>query len=126
MEPQLVASGFSQIISHPSTKWVCVCYTSWISCHMLPVSPIGLDPLGEIQVGMWLVLLVCHSTRDELQISSGCHTKAHMPTGILQGAAVPESFVAGVSLLSILQEGYWATVSTPARHCFSTYTCYLH
>ena len=34
---------------------------------MVSKSPIGLAPLGEIQVGMWLLLLLSHSTCDRLQ-----------------------------------------------------------
>ena len=35
------------------------------------------------------------------------------------GAAASAALVAGVSLVSILQEGDWVRVSTPARHYFS-------
>ena len=38
-----------------------------------------------------------------------------------QGAAVSVALVAGISLVSILQAGDRARVSTPARHYFSTY-----
>ena len=44
--------------------------------------------------------------------------KAHMSLGTLTGAA---ALVDGVFLVSILQAGDWARVSTPARHYFSTY-----
>ena len=47
--------------------------------------------------------------------------KAHMSVGILQGAALSVVFVAGISLVSVLQVGDWARVFTPARHYFSTY-----
>ena len=39
----------------------------------------------------------------------------------IQGAAASVALVAGVSLVSILQAGDWARVSTPARHYFSPY-----
>ena len=39
-----------------------------------------------------------------------------MSQGNLQGAVVSMGFVADVSLVSILQAGDWARVSTPARH----------
>ena len=41
-----------------------------------------------------------------------------MSLGSFQGAA---ALAAGVSLVSILQEGDWARVSMPARHYFSSY-----
>ena len=42
-----------------------------------------------------------------------------MSLDTLQGAAASAALVAGVSLVSILQQGDWARVSTPARHyCF--------
>ena len=44
-----------------------------------------------------------------------------MSSGTLQGAVVSAALVAGVSLVSMLQAGDWAIVSTPARHYFSTY-----
>ena len=47
--------------------------------------------------------------------------KAHMSLGSLQGIAVSAAFTAGVSLVTILQAGYWTRVSTLARHYFSTY-----
>ena len=50
-----------------------------------------------------------------------CVAKAHMSLGSLQGVAASAALAAGVSLVTILQEGDWARVSTPARHCFSTY-----
>ena len=39
----------------------------------------------------------------------------------LHGAAASVALVAGVSLVSILQVGNWARVSTLARHYFSTF-----
>ena len=45
-----------------------------------------------------------------------CVTKVHMSPGTLCGAAV---LVAGVSLVSTLQEGDWTKVSTTARYYFS-------
>ena len=50
-----------------------------------------------------------------------CVAKAHMSPGSLQGAAASAAIVAGVSLVSILQAGDWARVSTLARHYFSPY-----
>ena len=46
-----------------------------------------------------------------------CVAKAHMSLGVAASATL----AAGVSLVSILQAGDWARVSTPARHYFSTY-----
>ena len=37
------------------------------------------------------------------------------------GVAASAALAAGVSLVSILQAGDWARVSTPARYYFSTY-----
>ena len=45
----------------------------------------------------------------------------HMSPGCLLGAAASAALVAGVSLVSILQAGDWARVSTLARHYFSPY-----
>ena len=42
-----------------------------------------------------------------------------MSPGSLWGATASAAFVAGASLVSILQAGDWARVSTPARHYFS-------
>ena len=47
-----------------------------------------------------------------------CVAKAHMCLGSLQGAASSAALAAGVSLVSILQAGNWAKVSTQARHYF--------
>ena len=44
-----------------------------------------------------------------------------MSLGSFQGAAASAALAAGVSLVSILQAGDWAKVSTPARHYFSPY-----
>ena len=43
----------------------------------------------------------------------------HISLGSLQGAVTSAALVAGISLVSILQVGDWARVSTPARHYFS-------
>ena len=45
----------------------------------------------------------------------------HICLWALWGVAASAAFVAGVSLVTILQAGDWARVSTPARHYFSTY-----
>ena len=50
-----------------------------------------------------------------------CVAKAHMSPGSLWGVAASAALAAGVFLVSILQAGDWAPVSTPARHYFSTY-----
>ena len=50
-----------------------------------------------------------------------CVAKAHMSLGSLCGIAASAALIAGVSLVTILQAGDWARVSTPARHYFSTY-----
>ena len=42
----------------------------------------------------------------------------HMSPGSLWGAAASATLEAGISLLPILQVGYWARVSTPVRHLF--------
>ena len=44
-----------------------------------------------------------------------------MSLSSLQGAAVSAALAAGVSLVSILQAGDWARVSSLARHYFSPY-----
>ena len=50
-----------------------------------------------------------------------CVAKAHMSPGSLWGVAASAASAAGVFLVTILQAGDWAHVSTPARHYFSTY-----
>ena len=50
-----------------------------------------------------------------------CVAKAHMSLGSLWGVAASAALAAGVFLVIILQAGYWARVSTPARHYLSTY-----
>ena len=50
-----------------------------------------------------------------------CVAKAHMSPGSLCGAAASATLAAGVSLVSILQAGNWARVSTTGRHYFSPY-----
>ena len=45
----------------------------------------------------------------------------HMSLGSLQGVAASAAIAAGVSLVTILQAGDWARVSTPVRHYISTY-----
>ena len=50
-----------------------------------------------------------------------CVAKAHMSPGSLQGVAASAALAACFSLVSILQAGDWARVSTSARQYFSTY-----
>ena len=45
-------------------------------------------------------------------------TKGHMSPGTLCGAVMSAALVTGVSLVSILQAGDWASVSTPTRYSF--------
>ena len=45
--------------------------------------------------------------------------EAHNSPGTLLSTAVSMAFASGVSLMSILQTGDLARVSTPARHYFS-------
>ena len=47
--------------------------------------------------------------------------KGHVSPAIIQGAVLVVVFVAGVSLVSMLQAGDWFRVSTPPRYCFSTH-----
>ena len=49
-----------------------------------------------------------------------------MSQGSLWGVAASAALPAGVSLVTILQEGDWARVSTPAMHYFSTYIPTMH
>ena len=50
-----------------------------------------------------------------------CVAKAHMSPGSLQVASAFAALAAGVSLVSILQAGDWARVSSLAIHYFSPY-----
>ena len=63
MEHPLVTSGFPQAITHPSTNKACG-FSDELP-HATTVANRD-SPLGEIQVGMWLLLLLSCSTRDEL------------------------------------------------------------
>ena len=64
---------------------------------------------------------VCAKTISSWVRNILCVAKAHMSLGSLWGVAASAALVAGVSLVTILQAGDWARVSTPARHYFSTY-----
>ena len=64
---------------------------------------------------------VCAKTISSWVRKVPCVAKAHMSPGSLGGAAASAALVAGVSLVSMLQAGNWARVSTPARHYFSPY-----
>ena len=48
-------------------------------------------------------------------------TVVYMLPVILHGALVSAAFAAGISMVSILQAGDWARVSTPAKYYFSNY-----
>ena len=61
---------------------------------------------------------VCAKTTSSWVRKVLCVAKPHMSPGSLWGAT---AIVAGISLVSILQAGDWARVSTPARHYFSPY-----
>ena len=50
-----------------------------------------------------------------------CVAMAYMTLGSLWGVVVSAALAAGVSMVSILQAGGWATVSMLAIHYFSTY-----
>ena len=55
-----------------------------------------------------------------------CVAKAHMSLGSIQEVAASAALAAGVFLVTILQAGDWAKVSTQARHYFSTYITTTH
>ena len=61
---------------------------------------------------------VCAKTISSWVRKVHCVATTHMSLGSLQGAA---AVVAGVSLVSILQEDDWVRVSTPVRPLFFTY-----
>ena len=77
----------------------------WLRYFWETIGSIGLSVLKPFLLGYgkFLVLL------------------KHMSPGYLWGVAASAALAAGVSLVSILQAGDWARVSTPARHYFSTY-----
>ena len=65
---------------------------------------------------------VCAKTISSWVRKVHCVAEAHMSLGSLWGGAVASAvFMAGVSLVSILQAGDWAKVPTPVRHHFSLY-----
>ena len=78
---------------------------------------------------IWLLFLgnnrqhrhVCAKTISSWVRKVLCVAKAHICPGFFQGAAASAALVAGVSLVSILQAGDWARVSTLARCYFSPY-----
>ena len=61
---------------------------------------------------------ICTETISSWERKVLCIVKAHISPGSLQGAAASADLVAGVSLVSILQVGDWARISTLARHYF--------
>ena len=65
--------------------------------------------------------LVCAKTISSWVRKVLCVAKAHMSPHSLWGAPSSAALVAGVTLVSILQAGDWAGVSTPARHSFLPY-----
>ena len=65
-------------------------------------------------------LPVCAKTISSWVRKVLCVAKAHMSLGSLWEVAASLALAAGVSLVTILQAGDWARVSTPARHYFST------
>ena len=95
--------------------------------------PCGMKPDGLCVTSLFLGnnrqhRPVCAKTISSWVRKVLCVAKAHMSLGSLWGAAASAALVAGVSLVSILQTGDWAKVSTPARHYFSPYipTTYWH
>ena len=62
---------------------------------------------------------VCAKTISSWVRKDLCVAKAHLSLVSFWGAVASSALVAGVSLVSILQAGDWASVSTPARYYFS-------
>ena len=65
--------------------------------------------------------LVCAKTISAWVRKVLCVAKAHMSLGCPWGVAASAALASSDSLVTILQTGDWAQVSTPARHYFSTY-----
>ena len=61
-----VTNGFPQMVTHPSANQAHGYLALLINSNMLPISlTYRASQVGEIQVCMWLLLLVRHSARDE-------------------------------------------------------------
>ena len=71
-------------------------------------------------------LLVCAKIISSLVRKALGIAKAGMSLGTLQGAVVSAAFVAGVSLVSILQAGNWTRVSIADTHYFSAYITVMY
>ena len=89
------------------------------------------EPFRKKLDGLWLSSLFLGNTRQHRLVCAKtisswvrkvlCVAKAHMSPGSLWGAAASAALAVGVSLVSILQAGDWARVSTPDRPYFSPY-----
>ena len=87
-----------------------------------------LNHLGQSKIDhVWLFYFLgnnrqhrpaCAKTISSLVRKVLCVAKAHMSPGSPQGAAASATLMASVSLVSILQAGDWARVSSLARHYF--------
>ena len=98
----------------------------YLKAYLRCTEPFRMKPDGSCVTSLFLSnnrhhLPVCAKTISSWVRKVLCVAKAHMSLGSLWGIAASAVMAAGVSLMSILQAGAWARVSTPARHYFSTY-----
>ena len=114
LPPQICIESHSNINLCPIFIWRLISgvlnLLGWsLMDHLWPFSFLGNNrqhrPVSAKTISSWVRKVLCV-------------TKSHMSLGSLCGAA---ALVAGVSLVSILQAGDWARVSTPARQYFSPY-----
>ena len=97
----------------------------YLKAYLRHTAPFWMKPDGSCVTSLFLGnnrkhQPVCGKTISSWVRKVFCVVKAHVSLGYLQEVAASAALAAGVSLVSILQAGDWARVSTPPRHYFST------
>ena len=113
-------------ISIESYTNVSLCPVFYLKAYLRCTEPLRMKQDGSCMTSPFLGnnrqhRPVCAKTISSWVRKVLCVAKAHMSLGSIWGAAASVALAAGVSLVSILQAGDWARVSTQARHYFSPY-----
>ena len=98
----------------------------YLKAYLRHTEPFRVKPDGSHVTSVFLGnnrqhRLVCAKTISSWVRKVLCVAEAHTYLDSLQGATSSAALVAGVSLVSILQVGDWAKVSTLARLYFAPY-----
>ena len=124
---------------HPGHLPPQICIESHTNVHLCPIfylkaylrytKPSSMKPDGSCVTSLVLGnnrqdRPVCVKTIYSWVRKVLCVAKAHMSLGSFWRVAASAALAAGVSLVSILQAGDWASVSTPARHFFPLHYYY--